>query len=243
MKLSLLSDLHFEFHMDGGYDFIKSLDNSNVDVLLLAGDIATYPLIEKTVKAFCDKYPQVVYVCGNHEYWGQRRQTITDLLQSLSYKIDNFHWLDNEVFEYNGFRFLGSTLWFRDAHPTLCADWSDFDRIKDLSEWISKQNDKSIDFLMSELRSKQPSKDIVISHHLPSEKSIDEKFANDPTNCFYLCDVEDLIVDRQPILWVHGHSHKSQNYKINSTRVVSNPLGYVGYEQNTGFNDRLIIEI
>jgi len=35
MRLQLLSDLHFEFHRDGGRSFVESLDPSGVDVLVL----------------------------------------------------------------------------------------------------------------------------------------------------------------------------------------------------------------
>ena len=40
MRLQLLSDLHFEFHRDGGRSFVDSLDPGGIDVLVLAGDIA-----------------------------------------------------------------------------------------------------------------------------------------------------------------------------------------------------------
>jgi hypothetical protein len=31
-------------------------------------------------------------------------------------------------------------------------------------------------------------------------------------------------------LWVHGHCHTKNNYKIGNTNVVYNPRGYVGRE-------------
>ena len=39
MKLQIMSDLHFEMHADGGAELIRELDQTGVDVLVLAGDI------------------------------------------------------------------------------------------------------------------------------------------------------------------------------------------------------------
>ncbi len=85
--------------------------------------------------------------------------------------------------------------------------------------------------------------DIVITHYLPSFRSVHPKFAAEPTNCFFVCDVEDLIVERQPALWLHGHTHESADYQIGKTRVVCNPFGYVGYGLNSAFKDELTIEL
>ena len=39
-------------------------------------------------------------------------------------------------------------------------------------------------------------------------------------------------MDRPQIkLWTHGHTHHEFDYMVGSTRVVCNPRGYVGYEQ------------
>ena len=39
MKLQIMSDLHLEMHADRGAEFIRELDPTGVDVLVLAGDI------------------------------------------------------------------------------------------------------------------------------------------------------------------------------------------------------------
>ncbi len=67
MKLQIMSDLHLEFYKDRGKSFLESLDLTDIDVLILAGDIATRGLIESTLNWFAKNYKQVVYVHGNHE--------------------------------------------------------------------------------------------------------------------------------------------------------------------------------
>src|SRR5271165_1018752 len=152
MKLQLISDTHFEFHKDGGNSFIASLDPTGIDLLLLGGDIGTVPYLENGIKQLADKYKLVIGINGNHEYYGSDRETVIDHQRSLSAKIDNYKFLDNDMFEYMGKVILGTTLWYREAHPYLCQWWSDFKQIKDFSSWVYKQNDKAIDFLMSNMK-------------------------------------------------------------------------------------------
>jgi hypothetical protein len=47
--------------------------------------------------------------------------------------------------------------------------------------------------------------------------------------------MEDFILQHQPRLWIHGHTHESFDYKIGKTRVVCNPRGYAAIEENKGF--------
>ena len=62
MRIQLLSDLHFEFHRDGGRAFTEALDPSSVDVLVLARDIAVAGGIPPPCSRYRDAH--VVYVHG-----------------------------------------------------------------------------------------------------------------------------------------------------------------------------------
>jgi hypothetical protein len=49
----------------------------------------------------------------------------------------------------------------------------------------------------------------------------------------YRSNLEDLIFDHPQIkVWCHGHMHDACDYMIGSTRVLTNPRGYKGYEQS-----------
>jgi hypothetical protein len=72
MKLQSMSDLHLEMHADRGAEFIRSLDPTGVDVLVLAGDITMarqYEDLENVFKLLARKYRHIRYVPGNHEYY------------------------------------------------------------------------------------------------------------------------------------------------------------------------------
>jgi DNA polymerase V len=84
---------------------------------------------------------------------------------------------------------------------------------------------------------------IVVTHMLPSQRSIAPQFARSPLNPFFLCDVEELILERAPQLWVHGHTHVSCDYEIGRTRVVCNPFGYARVEENARFDEGKIVDV
>jgi len=47
-------------------------------------------------------------------------------------------------------------------------------------------------------------------------------------------------------LWIHGHMHAASDYLVNGTRVVSNPRGYVMWDdsnENRDFKPGLVVEV
>lgn len=240
MEIRVLSDLHFEFHRDGGKSFIASLNLQKEDVLALVGDIATIKCLESVLQQICPRVTQVLFVCGNHEYYGSNPKKVDQILLSVSSTHKNFIRLEKDIFLLpSGQRVLGTTLWFPESVPAraLAPLWSDFHAIRRLEDWVYEENDKSVQFLNQELQKG----DIVLTHYLPSWKSVHPMYAGERTNCYFVCDLEPLIVERAPALWLHGHTHTSHNYKIGSTRVVCNPFGYAKIDLNTKFNEHLTV--
>lgn len=239
MKLSLFSDLHFEFHADKGESFIDSMDLSKTDILILAGDITTHDNIFDTLKLFSTKNIPVLYILGNHEFYNSSFEKVYKTIKSI--KLPNIHILNNDIIEINGTRFLGTTMWFRDdAYNSLYKKgMNDFHIINNFERNVYVENNKALEFLYNNVKEG----DVVITHHLPSEKCIHPLFKKSSLNNFFVCDVEGLIIGREPKLWCFGHTHYSFDMNIGATRVISNPFGYVGHELNSSFNDELVIEI
>ena len=239
-----MSDTHFEFHQDHGKGFIQTLNLAQeVDVLVHAGDMCTANMLEDKIKAICDKYPNVVYVTGNHEYYRANPKYVHGLLENLMVKIPNFHWLDKNIVEINDpdtdepIKFAGATMWFKDTPDArlLTRYINDFDYIQDFVPWVYDENKKTIDFFTKI----EKDVNVIVTHHLPHPKSVMDKFKTDRTNCYFLCDVQQLMGNVD--LWIHGHTHGNLDYEEGGTRVVCNPFGY-GHE-NPEFDNYKIVEV
>ena len=105
MKLYVLSDLHVEFSL-----FTPNPDAVRAaDVIILAGDI--YLGVRGVAwarKTFGDK--PIVYVAGNHEFYGHHWDKLLDQLRDEAQTHD-VHFLENDSVTINDVRFLGATLW------------------------------------------------------------------------------------------------------------------------------------
>jgi len=76
MRIQPVSDLHLEFDPDHGKRFASSLPVLG-DVLVLAGDVLPIrrpPHVREMLDWFCARFPRVIYVPGNHEYYRRRRR-------------------------------------------------------------------------------------------------------------------------------------------------------------------------
>jgi hypothetical protein len=139
-----------------------------------------------------------------------------------------------------GQRFVGCTLWFPPPTRGDKSCLNDYRCILDFEPWVYERNRASVAWLKEHVR---PG-DVVVTHHLPSPRSIHPMYAGSALNDFFMCDVHALIEERQPALWVHGHSHESADYRIGGTRVVCNTwYGYAGHETNRSFDHNLTVEI
>lgn len=234
MRIRVLSDLHHEFFLDKGRAF-RDLLPVDCDVLVLAGDIST-ECIGTALAHFCDRFRHVVYVLGNHEFYGSSVSRTLDRIEKLNHGIHNLHWLENTSVELGGVRFVGGTLWF--PKPTTDkGKWgmTDFHVIREFEPWVYAQNMATRAYLQQTVG---PST-VVVTHHLPSYRSVHPKYRGSSLNRFFVGD--DMTV--RPRLWIHGHTHESMDYTVGNTRVVCNPYGYFGQEENPQFDPGFTVEI
>ncbi len=241
MKLQILSDLHMEFFApEARKSFWESLQ-TDADVVLLAGDMATAPELGETLWWFCANYPEVIYVCGNHEFYRSSLGRVRGALAAVSERLENLHVLDNDAVTIGGQRFLGTTLWFPDgeANATYSVMLNDFHMIKGFGEQVYPEAERADAFLRAELQRG----DVVVTHHLPSRRSVHAMHGDSPLTCFFVHPQDALVEERRPALWVHGHAHNSCDYHLGDTRVVCNPYGYLDNEENQGFVERLMVDV
>ena len=247
MKLHILSDLHLEFC---AFD----PPETDADVVVLAGDIDVGTAgLRWAAEQFGDR--PVVYVPGNHEFYGQDIRLLAEL-KSLA--PPNVHVLDSDVFEHAGTRFLGCVLWsdftlLGERERTAAMQQArlginDFQNIRtgsrrftpeDAAEW-HRQNRR---WLRSRLDESWEGATVVVTHHAPSARSIPRRFARDLLSPAFASDLEPLMGAARVTLWVHGHLHDSVDCEVNGTRIVCNPRGYVPCEPNARFVPALTVEI
>jgi len=249
MKLYILSDLHLEFST---FEPFKT----DADVVVLAGDIAKKSNgIIWAREAFPNK--EIIYVPGNHEFYGTQRLDTLALMRIAADQC-GVHLLDDEDVVINGVRFLGSTLWtdfklFGEANKiTAMSDGqnclNDFRLIHEgimlFSPALSIElHERSLAWLREKLDSPFDGKTVVVTHHLPSARSVVEKFKNSPISACFASELDYLFGKMD--LWVHGHTHDNLDYEVNGTHVICNPRGYVTYHcsENFDFDPKLVLEI
>lgn len=245
LKANLFSDLHIE-HRNGAISEIQPILDKVVraPLCILAGDIVSFGLCEDLLFSifdyFRDNYEQVIYVPGNHEHYECSPQLVEDWLADTEQKFKNIKVLRNDFFEYEGQRFFGGTMWFHNRHvmhTIMKRRLNDFRWIENFEPWVYETNEAFMKAVQA-----IKSSDVVVTHHLPSYQSVPEEYRQDNLNIFYVNDCEKLIEEKQPKLWVHGHTHSQNDYYIGDTRIVSNPLGYPGDRSGYWFRKDLVLE-
>jgi predicted phosphodiesterase len=248
VRLHIVSDLHLEFG-------VYALESADADVLVLAGDVGLREAGVKWAAAEAQGRP-VIYVPGNHEYYGSSLPRLAEKLRTLG-APSRVHVLDREKVEIDGVRFYGATLWtdfglLGDPVGGMAAARGvvvDYRRIRVSPGYrkLRPQDTASIHaatrrWLAEEIARGGTPGAVIVSHHAPSKRSIAPQFLTDPVSASYASHLDDLVERSGAALWVHGHTHNCVDYAIGSTRVVSNQRGYVD-ELVSGFRPRLVVEV
>lgn len=250
MKLHVMSDLHLE--MRSWKQFVHQMLPGG-DILVLAGDICYLRWLDQALpifQAICEKYRWVWYVPGNHEFYKSSVLSSLAILEAVEKQIPNLAVLrtgSKQMFSQpkddpKTLRtVLGGTMWFRDHPMNIMYEdqLNDFNMIEGLKPWVYEENQKFLEFLQTDLKEG----DIVITHHLPTPLSTPKRFKGENTDRFFLCDVSDIILEKKPALWIHGHSHDACDYMMGSTRVYANPLGYPSEKANLNWKNQIEIHV
>jgi predicted phosphodiesterase len=236
MKIKLISDVHVEFDgEDDGFTFLTTLPNKDVDVLVVAGDLGVKKLISPALKLLCQRFPHVVYVTGNHDNWYGAIDDKIKEFEALDAEVENFYFLENKRIEIEGQGFAGCTLWFS-PHPMTRGTWIDFRMVESGSVAVYRQNALSKQFLRNEVKEG----DVVVTHHLPSPKCVHPQWEGMPTNCYFVCDMEDVMLNNKPAYWLFGHTHDRIDVTIGETQCLCNPRGYP--HEGVNFDEYFVID-
>lgn len=253
MRIALLSDIHLSVNA-------LPFPDMDADVVVLAGDISRPAAAIEWAKS-CPV--PVVYVAGNHEFYGSDLISTYEQLNRLS-QGTQIHVLERSEYVHNGVRFLGCTLWsdyrlfdsaedqaqgidlatkvIRDfTHIKISPDFQDL-FTPAISQLVFLQTVAWLEDCFTKNRT-MPT--VVVSHFAPTRLSISPAFASSPINSSFVSDLEDRIKDWQPALWLHGHTHGSFDYRVGNTLVICNARGYAknGINENPDFDDSYVIDL
>lgn len=250
MRILILSDLHNEFT-------VFEPATAEADVIVLVGDIDNG---DKGILWARQNWPngRIVYVVGNHEYYGHDySETLTALRQTAL--AQDVHLLENNEVVIDGVRFLGSTLWTdfeffgADRKAAVMGEGqrslNDFRLIRygQLGTFTPAHSidlhKQSLAWLSTKLDDPFAGRTVVVTHHLPSARSVSERFTDSPLSACFVSRLDHLFGKME--VWIHGHTHDNFDYVAKGTRVVCNPRGYVtalGVE-NINFNPSTIVEV
>lgn len=238
MKLAILSDLHTEFW---GIDTLKYLDVQDADVLVVAGDLSNSAFIETSLEVLIAAVPlPIVYVPGNHEYYGSTVAAVNELLSKVQARhTDHFHWLYNQTIVIEGQAFSGTTGWFpyRVENTDYAKVMNDCWEIKDFDR-VYNEHERARRFLLDRLATN----DIVVTHHLPCFAVVDPFWRSSQLNRFFVSDFDEVLREHAPKLWIYGHTHDRADQTIDATRCICNPRGYPDRSAKAG-RQPIIIEV
>lgn len=232
MRITYFSDVHLEF---GNCRFPRH----NGDIVVAAGDIA--PGVNAIPWLMQSKDIPVVYVAGNHEFYGGDSCSTLALIRKSSENSSMVHFLERNSFEYEGVRFLGATLWPGFNHGDrvvmhrLENKMNDFVYIrcgyrKIRAQDMLRSHYSCLTWLIDQLATKFDGPTVVVTHYAPSMESW-HLAQTDQKRHAYCSDIEYLASRYDIDLWIHGHTHTRRRYTIgNNTVVACNARGYYGVE-------------
>lgn len=252
MRIRYISDIHLEFikpdRINNYLKNFKPLFLPYNEVLVLAGDIGN-PFQEHYhtfMQHISTNFKKTFYIAGNHEYYGKRSmKETTEYLTDYFKKYNNITFLNNTYEDYEGYRFIGTTMWSHISNPEY--EINDVYSIPGMNyKLYNSLNSESIDFLTRTLAISSTN-NIIITHHQPSKLLVDNKYKGpkmSPYNQWFYCDMDNFIIENKNKIkcWIYGHTHTPLNSFIDTVPTFCNPVGYPGENANVDYNKNIILD-
>lgn len=244
-KIQYASDLHLEFPQNK--EFLKNNPLLPCgDILILAGDIVPFAVMDKHQDFFSflsDNFQMTYWIPGNHEYYyfdaAYKSGTFFEKIR------ENVILLNNTTIQLQDIKLIFSTLWSKISPANqwnIERGLSDFHVIKHngnklTSAVYNQWHADSIDFINQELQLENQGKTVVVTHHVPTFKKYPKMYKNSTLTEAFAVELFDTIEASDIDYWMYGHSHyNTKDFKIGTTQMITNQLGYVQRNENLLFN-------
>lgn len=262
MKAWVASDMHIDVLQDQ-----RSRDNREplefwpppeADIAIIPGDI----MEGAGAIEWADQLgiPTLV-VPGNHEYYRHNIDSLEMELRRRAAESQNVTLLHNDRHDIGNTRFLGTTLWTDYAldgnpsqsmsnasacmadHRVITTGFGPARRFFH-PETAQQVHFRCREWLVRELSEPHDGPTVVITHHLPHMRSIHPMYiGTSPINASFASDLGDIIRAHDIDIWIHGHTHWTFDYVVDSTRIVCNPYGYYPSSEIRDFDPNFLVDI
>lgn len=242
MTVQYISDLHLEFPINQKYLKSHTLQVTG-DILLLGGDIVPFVDLPKVMPFFqelANKYEQVYWIPGNHEYYGFDVEN--GRIGTFEEKIlPNVTLLNNKEVNLAGVRLLLSTLWSHipvEDSFYVQKGMADFRYIlqggqKITVDQYNEWHEEAMKFLRAATVAQSTVPTIVLTHHVPTYDHYPKEFKNSPISSGFATELYDLIEISAVDYWIFGHHHRNAPmFPIGKTQLLTNQLGYVWMKEH-----------
>ena len=248
-NIRVVSDIHLEHYTEEPL-FENIITPCSTDILCLLGDIGNprQEIYESFIRWCVNNFITVLVIAGNHEYYNSTIDDTNILISNICNK-NGAIFLNNLVYIYKNYAFIGTTLWSYVPNPAkkeVSNFLNDYKLIQGLTVDVTNQLHKNcVKFLIEKIEQyKNNYTIIVLTHHSPSLSGTSyPPYEQKITNFGFSSDQSELIklVD----LWMYGHTHYNHPgnvfYKFNKP-LVSNQRGYVNrFSKN--YNKNFVINL
>lgn len=247
---------------------VKWLRSDRIDAESIAYKHKAYVFFNR----LCGQFSEIIWVFGNHEHddhnmeysWNVARNFLAD------HSFNNVTVIEKSWIERRGTIFVGATFWtnFNNGDPLAMLHaqqgMPDYKYIYKTCEEAKRNRrqentpitvmDTYSDHKIALAAIQQDIRDcthvyphvpiVVVTHHPPTFQAISPNFMGNSLNPAFCSDYEGFIHDTPEIkLWACGHTHYKFDTIISTTRVVSNPRGYLPAGQARRFKGNVVIDV
>lgn len=262
MRCHYLSDLHLEAQsfdlplpkgdtliIAGDLCHARCLDPERRDRYSAAQRERVLRFVDSAIANF----DHVLLVAGNHEHYDGIFEDTAGLLRR---HLPGVSVLDDDAVCIGGVEFFGTTLWTDLGGQTEAAltairkGMGEYVFVKtrsgDPAQPLSKLRPADTHRAhmdawkrLTQALAAEPGKPaVVVTHHAPSRRGLNPKFAGNGLDAAYANDLDREIGQFGNVAaWVHGHTHVARTYAVGGKTIYSNALGFAAKGQGTpGFS-------
>lgn len=250
--------------------YLPSQEDDKDTILCCAGDMGVWnnyaSSTKPILKLLSDRFHHVIVVSGNHEYYnsvglfGNDKKFLENkaLPKNVSYLENDFVILGDVIF-------IGATLWTNFGYNPVASyaaekGMNDFVCIKTgirvydgpyidsrtkrlTAEETVRKHEESVEFIKQTLKLYPYKRSVVVTHHAPTWQSVTDQYKTDVISNAFASELSKMILEYEPDIWHHGHTHHHFDYNVGRTRILCNCLGYHPQQLQKDFDPNFVVTL